>query len=75
MGGNNTSTLSLFFIGYIRYHSTQTLTLTITPTLGSDQCLDVVAYEGPRLIWPARDAVPGNTLKDAVGVLFNLYGI
>ena len=37
------------------YHSTRTLalTLTLTRTLWSDQCLDAVACEGSRLIRPA----------------------
>ena len=35
-----------------RYHPTLTLTRTRTRTLWSDQCLDVVACEGSRLIRP-----------------------
>ena len=33
-------------------HSTLTLTLTLIGTLWGDQCLDAVACEGSRLIWP-----------------------
>ena len=38
---------------------TRSLTLTLTRTLWGDLCLDAVACEGSRLIWPKGDAVDG----------------
>ena len=47
----------------------------LTRTLGSDQCLDVVACEGSRFIGPTRMPCLGKTrpARDAVGYLVSVH--